>query len=71
MNEEEMILEVDDTGTELTEPVAVTVIDHRPFLSTPLNDYTVIEGLLLLIVLILFFQMLGRTLKEGFSWLTL
>ena len=74
MSEEELALVVDESASEvividMPEPVAVTVVDHRPFLSTPLDDYTVSEGLLLLIVVILFLNLLGRALKEGFSWL--
>lgn len=74
MNEEELTLTAEGTSTEtivldLPEPLAVTVVDHRPFLSTPLDDYTVTEGLLLLIFMILFINWLGRALKEGFAWL--
>lgn len=74
MNVEELTLVNEETGeevtvVEVTEPLAVTVVDHRPFLSTPLNDYTVTEGLLLLIGVILFINMLSRALKEGFAWL--
>ena len=69
MNQQELTSPVEVTVVGLPEPVAVTVIDHRPFLSTPLNDYTVTEGLLLLIGVILFINMLGRALKEGFAWL--
>ena len=69
MNEEEVVQVSEVAVVELPEPVAVTVIDHRPFFSTPLDDYTVSEGLLLLIAVILFLNLLGRALKEGFSWL--
>ena len=69
MIEEELAQTSEVVVVDLPEPVAVTVIDHRPFLYTPLDDYTVSEGLLLLIVVILFLNMLGRALKEGFSWL--
>lgn len=60
---------VEVTVVDLPEPLAVTVVDHRPFFSTPLDDYTVTEGLLLLIFMILFINWLGRALKEGFAWL--
>lgn len=41
----------------------------RPFLTTPLNDYTVTEGLLLMILLVLFIKIVIGILKEGFWWL--
>lgn len=39
------------------------------FLDKPLDDYTVTEGLLLIIVLFLFLSQLIRIVKEGFHWL--
>ena len=41
----------------------------RPFLTTPLNEYTVTEGLLLLILLVLVIKIVIGLLKEGFFWL--
>lgn len=41
----------------------------RPFLTTPLNEYTVTEGLLLLIFLVLVLKILIEILKGGFYWL--
>ena len=49
------------------DPLAVTVTDVRPFFTTPLDEYTVSEGLLLLIAILLFLQLLARILKGGFS----
>lgn len=41
----------------------------RPLLTTPFSDYTVTEGLLLLLLLCLVAQSCIRMLKGGFSWL--
>ena len=41
----------------------------RPFLSTPLNEFTVTEGLLLLILVVLVIKILIDIVKEGFFWL--
>lgn len=43
--------------------------DLRPFLETEFADYTVTEGLLLLLVLILFISALARVVRRCFSWL--
>lgn len=61
--------EVLAASSEATETVEVMEVPERDFLTTPLDDYTVTEGLLLLIVLILFFSKLSKVLKEGFYWL--
>lgn len=47
----------------------VEVDIDRPFLTTPLNEYTVTEGLLLLILLILVINWVVKIVKGGFSWL--
>ena len=55
---------------EVTETVEVVEVEaDRPFLSTPLDEYTVTEGLLLVVVLIFFFSKLSQAIKEGFYWL--
>ena len=41
----------------------------RPFMTTPLNEYTVTEGLLLMILLVLVIKIIIGLLKEGFFWL--
>lgn len=41
----------------------------RPFLSTPFEEYTVTEGLLLAILLCLFVSAVVKIIKEGFYWL--
>lgn len=56
-----------DTTTETMETVLVEV--DRPFLTTPLDDYTVAEGLLLCILLVLLLKWLAGIIKEGFYWL--
>lgn len=42
---------------------------ERPFLTTSFEDYSVTEGLLLLIVLILVIRVFANIIKGGFSWL--
>lgn len=54
-------------ATELAEIVEVEV--DRPFLTTPINEYTVTEGLLLLILLYYVGSSLMGWIKEGFFWL--
>lgn len=44
------------------------VLDH-PFMTTSFRDYTVTEGLLLLLLLSAFVAACTKMLKEGFSWL--
>ena len=41
----------------------------RPFLTTPFSDYSVTEGLLLLLVLSVVVSWIFKLLKGGFSWL--
>lgn len=57
-----------DVG-EIKEMVGAYTGEDRPFLTTNFADYTVSEGLLLLILLALFLQQLLRLVKEGFFWL--
>lgn len=56
-----------------TEPIQLVVVDvvdlDRPFMTTRFTDYTVMEGLLLLLILIIFIQSIVKILKEGFWWL--
>lgn len=42
---------------------------ERPFLTTPLEDYSVSEGLLLMILFVMFIRALLRLVKEGLYWL--
>ena len=57
-----------DTQTETYEIVAEEV-DLRPFLTTPFEEYTVSEGLLLLILLFAVITFCIKILKGGFYWL--
>lgn len=59
---------MDTTMLELYTGQIQETVDH-PFLSTPLDDYTVTEGLLLLILLVLVLKWIGQAIKEGFYWL--
>lgn len=45
---------------------AEVFVDSRPILSTPLNDYTVSEGLLLLILLVLVFRFIVDAVRGVF-----
>lgn len=69
VNEDEVLVIADEAATE--EPVAGEMVDldARPFLTTPLNDYTVTEGLLLIIAVLLVFGYIRDALKGGFWWL--
>ena len=50
-----------------TETMAQT-LDH-PALTTPFEDYTVTEALLLFLLLSVFISACARMLRGGFSWL--
>lgn len=52
-------------GTTTTTTEAVPVTPDRPLLTTKFEDYTVTEGLLLLILLSLVIGFLFRIVKEG------
>lgn len=56
-----------DTAAETTEIVVVE--PDRPFLTTSLNDYSVTEGLLLCILLVLLLKWVAGVIKEEFYWL--
>ena len=56
-----------DTVLERLETIQVAV-DH-PMLETPFADYTVVEGLLLLLLLSVFAAACVKMLKGGFAWL--
>ena len=57
-----------DETLQLLETIQQDVEPH-PFLTTDFADYTVTEGLLLLILLLFFIADCIKLLKEGFSWL--
>lgn len=66
---ETVVVQTMDTSTlELYTGQIQETIDH-PFMTTPLDDYTVTEGLLLLILLVLVLKWIGQAIKEGFYWL--
>lgn len=44
-------------------------MDDKPLLTTPFEDYTVAEGLLLFLLLAAFVAACAKMLKEGLSWL--
>ena len=47
----------------------VVDVPDRPFFTTPFEEYTVTEGLLLLLVVLLVIRWIIGMLKGGFSWL--
>ena len=67
MYDENELLEEELSGEEVFGEVVE--VEDRPFLSTPLNDYTVTEGLLLIIAVLLIFGFIRDALKGGFWWL--
>lgn len=77
MTEEELDLESTseessgDTVIEATipEPMQVTIVDTRPFLTTPFEEYTVTEGLLLIILLVIVVSKVIKFAKGCFAWL--
>ena len=73
MNEENVyegeLVQVLDAAVENPEPIQMIVVDvvdlDRPFMTTRFTDYTVMEGLLLLMILITVIQSCIKILKEG------
>lgn len=71
MTEEENVV-IEETTVVLDEPVEVILVDvsdERSFMTTPLNEYTVTEGLLLLILLMMVVKFVAKAVREGFRWL--
>lgn len=57
---------------ETSNPVSyeIMVLDEpRPFLTTNFSDYSVTEGLLLLLLLLAFVSGLYQIIRRAFSWL--
>ena len=67
----DQFFETETLETETMETVEVIgeVVEERLFLSTPFDDYTVTEGLLLMILFALIIPQLIRIVKGGFFWL--
>ena len=57
-----------DETIRLLETIQTQLMPH-PFLTTPFEEYTVTEGLLLLLVLAAFAGCCIKLLRRGFSWL--
>lgn len=57
-----------DETIRLLETIQTQLTPH-PFLTTPFEEYTVTEGLLLLLVLAAFAGCCIKLLRRGFSWL--
>lgn len=60
---------VDELLERLAEVEQAQTAAERPLLTTPFEDYTVTEGLLLLLLLSVFVSACARMLKGGFAWL--
>lgn len=65
-----------DASSPVQEPTApetviaeVVELPDRPFFETPFSEYTVTEGLLLLLVVLLVIRWIVGAVKEGFRWL--
>ena len=72
MTEEELIVQEMLLEGEQTEPVETMEVAEdtsRPFLTTPFEEYSVTEGLLLLLLLLAFVSVCLRIIKGGFYWL--
>lgn len=70
MTEEELIIVAsEETVTETTEPIQVIVVESRPFLTTSFADYTVTEGLLLTLLLVVIVSKVLKFAKGCFAWL--
>lgn len=83
MNEENSSVVLPDQGdvlaaedlTSALDPVADTVeivaevVQDRPFLTTDFEEYSVSEGLLLMLLLALFVMAIVKIVKGGFYWL--
>lgn len=67
MTDEEVL--TPETTPEPTETIEMVVEEPRLFLTTPFEEYTVTEGLLLTLVLLVVVSFLVKTVKEGFYWL--
>ena len=65
------VILVEELFFESEEPSTLAeVVDlDRPFLTTDFNDYTVTEGLLLLILVLAVVMICVKMLKGGFYWL--
>lgn len=61
-------IETDTGKIEEHTGAVVQILDH-PALTTPFEEYTVTEALLLLLLVYLFITSCFRMLRGGFSWL--
>jgi hypothetical protein len=72
MTEEELIVQEtlpEGEQLEVIETMEVLEDTSNPFLTTPFEDYTVTEGLLLTILMVAFIMFCINVVKGGFSWL--
>lgn len=61
---------IDDGSDWSTSSTIVEVVDlDRPFMTTSFEDYTVVEGLLLLILVLAVVMICVKMIKGGFYWL--
>lgn len=65
----QIVVQTIDTGTlELYTEQLRDVVDHS-FMTTPIDEFTVTEGLLLCILVVMVLGKIGQAIKEGFYWL--
>lgn len=74
MTEQDLLDQVEPMPGDASEPMETveTVAaspDARLFLTTPFEEYTVTEGLLLMLLLLAVVMICVKLLKGGFSWL--
>lgn len=62
-------LEAETSGDASSPAVEVTTTEARPFLTTSFENYTVSEGLLLMLLLLAVVMICVKMVKGGFSWL--
>lgn len=67
MTDEEVL--TPEATLEPAEIIETVVEEPQLFLTTPFEEYTVTEGLLLTLVLLVVISFLVKTVKEGFYWL--
>ena len=68
-DDHDVLMDIRDDITDIREYLEQSDSDLHPMMTTSFEDYTVTEGLLLLILLGLFIRFCFRMLKGGFSWL--
>ena len=74
MTEQELLDQVEQLPGDVSEPLETVEAVEAPegprlFLTTPFEEYTVTEGLLLMLLLLAVVAVCVKLVKGGFSWL--